>query len=83
MISIHPGNLKGTIHAPSSKSISHRALILGTLGKPGTKIRNLLQSEDVEATKSALKNMGAEFIEDNEELAIKSGISSGSFRYTE
>ena len=39
--------LKGQIYVPSDKSISHRALILGSLAVGKTIISDLLESEDV------------------------------------
>jgi 3-phosphoshikimate 1-carboxyvinyltransferase len=46
------------ISLPSSKSISHRMCILGSLNNGPTRIKNLLKSEDIEITSSALENMG-------------------------
>jgi len=51
--------LSGTIDTPSDKSISHRALILGSLCIGETKIHNLLLSEDITSTISALEQFGA------------------------
>ena len=46
------------IVVPGDKSISHRALILGSLVTGNIKIKNLLESEDVIATANALKTLG-------------------------
>ena len=43
---------------PGDKSISHRALILGACAVGKTTIENLLESEDVLATLSALSELG-------------------------
>ena len=51
--------LSGIINTPSDKSISHRALILGSLCIGETKIHNLLLSEDIMSTLSALEQFGA------------------------
>ena len=51
--------LKGTALIPGDKSISHRALILGSLAIGQTIVSNLLESSDVLATANALKKMGA------------------------
>ena len=58
----HPANtrLKGVITVPSDKSISHRALILGTLCVGKTTIKGLLESNDVLATACALRAYGAD-----------------------
>jgi 3-phosphoshikimate 1-carboxyvinyltransferase len=47
------------INLPSSKSITHRMLILAALNKGSTKISNALIAEDTEITKKALQTMGA------------------------
>lgn len=47
------------IKLPSSKSITHRMLILAALNRGTTKISNALIAEDTEITKTALQNMGA------------------------
>ena len=58
IISIKSKKLTGEIFVPGDKSISHRALILGSCGIGETSIENLLESEDVLATMSALKSLG-------------------------
>jgi len=50
-------NLSGEIKVPGDKSISHRALIIGSTVNGKIKIRNLLESEDVLATANALKKL--------------------------
>lgn len=54
------GPLAGVVDAPGDKSISHRALILGALCVGETRIRGLLEGEDVLATAAAMRAMGAE-----------------------
>jgi 3-phosphoshikimate 1-carboxyvinyltransferase len=68
---VSPSKLNGVISPPGSKSVSHRALILGGFSK-GTLIHNLLESADVQATKSAMEQMGVEFQEENGELRVVS-----------
>ncbi len=58
MSSNKSSNLSGTIIVPGDKSISHRALIIGSLVTGKVKIKNLLESEDVIATLNALKTLG-------------------------
>jgi 3-phosphoshikimate 1-carboxyvinyltransferase len=50
--------IKATIYISGDKSCSHRALILSTLTQGVTKIKGLLEAEDVLATLNALKLMG-------------------------
>ena len=52
------GPLRGALHVPGDKSISHRSLLLNALGVGEARIRGLLWSEDVEATLGAVRAMG-------------------------
>jgi 3-phosphoshikimate 1-carboxyvinyltransferase len=45
---------------PGDKSISHRALMLGALAVGETRVRGLLEGEDVLATAAAMRAMGAQ-----------------------
>lgn len=49
----------GRVRVPGDKSMSHRALILGTLAKGTTRITGLLEGEDVMATAQAMREYGA------------------------
>ncbi|MEM7240406.1 MAG: 3-phosphoshikimate 1-carboxyvinyltransferase, partial [Pseudomonadota bacterium] len=51
--------LTGTAEIPGDKSVSHRALIFGTLTVGETRISGLLEGEDVLATASAMRAFGA------------------------
>ena len=52
--------LIGSIIVPGDKSISHRALMIGTLAVGKTLVIGLLESEDVKATIKAMRQLGAE-----------------------
>lgn len=54
------GPLTGTVAVPGDKSISHRALMLSALAVGESVIEGLLEGEDVLATASALRAMGAQ-----------------------
>ena len=54
------GPLRGTLRVPGDKSISHRALMLGALAVGETRVRGLLEGEDVLATAAAMRAMGAD-----------------------
>jgi 3-phosphoshikimate 1-carboxyvinyltransferase len=57
---IHPsGPLRGRVVVPGDKSISHRALMLSALAVGESRIEGLLEGEDVLATASAMRAMGA------------------------
>lgn len=51
--------LAGTLRVPGDKSISHRALMLGALSTGKTRIRGLLEAEDVLNTAKAVEALGA------------------------
>jgi 3-phosphoshikimate 1-carboxyvinyltransferase len=56
-----PGSpLQGEAAIPGDKSCSHRALILGAMASGETRIRGLLESDDVLSTVQALKAFGIE-----------------------
>ena len=52
------GPLVGTLQMPGDKSISHRAVILGSLATGRTTLRGLLEANDVLSTISAFQAMG-------------------------
>ena len=62
--------LRATLAAPSDKSISHRALILAAMAMETSRIKNLLPSDDVLATATALKTLGVSIEEDSGEHAV-------------
>lgn len=51
--------LIGTVAAPGDKSISHRALILGSMADGESRIEGLLESDDVLRTAEAIRAFGA------------------------
>ena len=58
-IQISGSSISGEVTAPSSKSATHRALILAALADGENSIRHPLASDDTLATLRALKQMGA------------------------
>lgn len=61
VVTLFPGIANGTVKVPPSKSMSHRALICAGLSKGKSFINNVLLSDDIKATMSALEHMGAKF----------------------
>ena len=56
---VQPGPVRaGTVRVPGDKSISHRALMLGSIADGTTTIRGFLDGEDCLATMAALRAMG-------------------------
>lgn len=74
-IQITPAPLSGSIDGIASKSFAHRALICAALARGCSKIRINTSSEDIEATVSCLKNLGAG-IEQNGDVYSVSPIAS-------
>lgn len=70
-VKIFRSEAKGEAHAPSSKSVAHRALICGALSQKSN-IKNLAFSKDIEATLSCLVDLGAKSEENNSSLYIGS-----------
>lgn len=66
------GPLKGTINIPGDKSISHRAIILGSLAKGATIVRNFLPSEDCLHTIEAFQQLGVKIKRQSSQVTIKS-----------
>ena len=75
-----PQGLRGRITIPGDKSISHRALMLGSLAEGETKIRGLLLGEDPRSTAACFSAMGAEISDLNSELVTVRGIGLGNLK---
>src|SRR3569833_1174859 len=73
------GPLVGRVRVPGDKSISHRALIFGALSTGVTRIKGLLESEDVLNTAKALNALGAPVEKDGNEWIVK-GRGVGGLR---
>ncbi|MGP4107438.1 3-phosphoshikimate 1-carboxyvinyltransferase [Virgibacillus sp. L01] len=68
--------LNGELQVPGDKSISHRAVILGSLAKGTTKITHFLPGEDCHRTINAFRLLGVEIEVDNTTVYIHSnGLS--------
>ena len=59
-IRIFPGRLSGKVAVPPSKSYQHRALICAALARGESEIAPVAASDDVRATVSAVRRLGAE-----------------------
>jgi len=62
--------LRGELTPPGDKSISHRAVILASLAAGQSRIEGLLEGEDVRATTSACRQLGAKIHTENETLLV-------------
>lgn len=56
---ISPGELKGTVQAPPSKSLAHRALICAALADGTSVLHGISASEDMDATIACIQALGA------------------------
>jgi 3-phosphoshikimate 1-carboxyvinyltransferase len=72
------GPLRGSIRVPGDKSISHRSLMFGALAVGETRVTGLLEGEDVMATASALRAMGATIEREAEGTWSIRGVGVGS-----
>ncbi|MDX2272160.1 MAG: 3-phosphoshikimate 1-carboxyvinyltransferase [Cyanobacteriota bacterium] len=72
--------LRGSLTVPGDKSISHRALMLGSLAKGETTIRGLLVGEDPRSTAACFRAMGAEISDLNPEWVRVQGIGLGQLQ---
>lgn len=69
--------LRGEIDIPGDKSISHRAIILGSLAKGETTITHFLNSDDCVHTINAFRSLGVQIEHHDSTVSIKSnGYSS-------
>jgi 3-phosphoshikimate 1-carboxyvinyltransferase len=67
--------LRGVVRVPGDKSISHRALILGALGRGVTRVRGWLEGGDTLATLRVIRALGvdADIERDGTTLAVHGG----------
>jgi 3-phosphoshikimate 1-carboxyvinyltransferase len=77
---IHPlRRLKGDIAVPGDKSISHRALILGSLSQGKTEILHLSPGQDVASTRKCLMDLGIRIHEKQRSVVVE-GAGLRGFR---
>lgn len=73
-------SLQGRVRIPGDKSISHRALMLGSLAQGETTISGLLLGEDPRSTAACFRAMGAEISDLNTQLVTVKGIGLGQLQ---
>lgn len=62
--------LKGTVTVPGDKSISHRAVMFGSISNGLTEITNFLQGADCLATIDCFRNMGIEIDNTSDRILV-------------
>lgn len=65
-------SLNGSLQIPGDKSISHRAVMIGSLAKGKTTIVNFLNGEDCLRTIEIFKQFGVDIMIDNTDVVINS-----------
>lgn len=68
------GTIKGTLRVPGDKSISHRAIMLGSLAEGVTEIEGFLEGEDALATLQVFRDMGVVIEGPNEGRVVVHGV---------
>jgi 3-phosphoshikimate 1-carboxyvinyltransferase len=71
----------GTINIPGDKSISHRALIIGSQATGIVKVSNLLESADVFSTMNALRKFGVYIIKRGKDYHVYGLVVGGLREY--
>ena len=66
--------LAGTIQVPGDKSVSHRAVILGSLSQGSCQVKNFLSSQDCLSTVNCMKALGVEINELNDATLEIGGV---------
>ena len=62
--------INGIIKIPGDKSISHRSIIIPSISKGVSEVKNILMSDDVIHTLEAFKALGVKIINENNNLII-------------
>lgn len=70
-VRIKKGLLDGVVNVPSSKSLTHRAIIAAALANGESIISNVSYSKDIDATIKAMESLGAVIKKDNDTLYIR------------
>jgi 3-phosphoshikimate 1-carboxyvinyltransferase len=65
-----PTSLNGAIRVPGDKSISHRAVLLASLARGTTVVRDCNRGEDVLASLSALRALGVTVTDDGAAISV-------------
>ena len=77
LLSKRAGPLRGSCRVPGDKSMSHRALILGSLAVGRTTVRGLLEGDDVLRTAAAMSALGASVERLGEGTWLVKGVGVG------
>lgn len=74
-------NLRGSLIIPGDKSISHRSIILSSIGNGRVEIQNLLISDDVLRTVKCFKDLGVKMdLNEENKTAVVDGVGLHGLR---
>ena len=73
---INPSQVEGRVEVPSSKSMTHRMVILGALAEGRTSIRRPLVCDDTLVTLNAVKMLGVAVKASEEEWIVEGGSTT-------
>ena len=69
---VEKSNIAGDIECPPNKSYTHRAIFIASLAMDKSIIKNVLRSEDTNATIDACKNFGVQIDDVGNDITITS-----------
>ena len=74
-LKITPHRLSGSVSIPSSKSMTHRAIICAALAEGTSRLTGIDYSKDIDATLSIMEAFGAAFRKDGSAVTME-GITA-------
>lgn len=78
-VKVTPSSLRGKLEPPSSKSVTHRALVCSALAQGESTLRRPLISDDTVATRQLIELLGPEVTGGDEEWRVKGGALTEPF----
>ena len=73
-------SLRGAVAVPGDKSISHRAMLVGSICEGETRVRGFGRSEDTESSVRAMRALGVEVEDDGSDVLRIQGVGSRGLR---
>lgn len=77
---IYPSFASGNVRVPSSKSLTHRAIICASLAKNKSVISNIDFNDDILSTVSCLKKLGADILVKKDSVIVEKGIDINNLK---
>ncbi len=81
-VRVYPGPVRGRVHAPPSKSYTHRALVVGYLSGRRFRVEHPLDSDDTRRTAEAIRRLGARVRRTTDRWTVTSPRARRSGRVT-